>query len=113
MKTPPSTPEDLVPSGASLRHATVRGRRLTVLSSGASMWLIDEDARRFCRAPLGGDVTDSYAHGEWRPYDELVIDADTGAITISSTTHILRTWLAGSAKGTSPGVAAAAAATPL
>jgi hypothetical protein len=60
------------------------------------MWLVDEEARRFCRAPLGADVLDSDAHGDWRPYDELVIDADTGAITITSATHILRTWLAGS-----------------
>jgi hypothetical protein len=106
MKTPPSTPEDLVPTGASLRHATVRGRRLTVLSSGASMWLIDEEARRFCRAPLGADVIDSDVHGEWRPYDELVIDAETGAITITNATHILRAWLAGSTRNPSPGVTA-------
>lgn len=72
------------------------------------MWLIDEEARRFCRVPLGADVIDSDAHGEWRPYDELTIDADTGAITITSATHILRAWLSGSNTKGPPRVTAGA-----
>lgn len=67
--------------------------RFLVLESCHSTWLFDEGERRFCRV-LKGDLARSVST-EWRPYDRLVLHADSDAFVVfldQSGSRLLRSW---------------------
>jgi hypothetical protein len=67
----------------------------TTLDSCHSRWVFDTERHRFRRVPKGPGLEALMAMTEWRPYDDLLIDADSDSFVVilnPAGTRMLRSW---------------------
>jgi hypothetical protein len=87
------------------------------LDSTHSVWLFDEERRRFRRLPHGFDPDGPALESDWQPYFALEVDEAAGSFTVRldpEGSRFLRAFLrapAGAAPGAGPGVDVEAART--
>lgn len=53
------------------------------IDSTHSIWLFDEERRRFRRLPHGADPDAPALDADWEPYYALDVDDDSGAFTVT------------------------------